>query len=343
MLSKNTVHHTAGNTTNRKLDFAPWLLPGETITTATVVSSSATLMVANITIFQKKQVRFQTTGGVADETATITAMITTSLTERHIESFDVIVDPAVPVPIPDALVLLASVTPSDAEAGITRTLTVTSMGGTAPIDMHTPTADGVTFTPVSDGVWTFTLVGTTLDDAGTNVVMSNGALTATHTSTSSGGVRSTDFKSAGKYYFEITVGTTNGTDDFVGIILSTAAISDPITFANVTGCYPNLGGFVYSNGVYSGKSLGAISHGVVGVAIDLDNRKAWFRRNGGAWFSGGSEDPATATGGVPIAPGSFSPAVGFLGTGSLVGDNFTANFGQAPFGTVAPAGFGNWF
>lgn len=92
MLSTNKIHHTVGNITNRKIDYTPWLLPGEILSTVNLVSSSATLLVANISIFLGKQVLFQTTGGAAGEVATLTATATTSTTETKIETLNVVVN-----------------------------------------------------------------------------------------------------------------------------------------------------------------------------------------------------------------------------------------------------------
>lgn len=91
-LSQNIVVHTVGNVTNRTLNYSPWLLPGETLSSAAVVSSSATLLIANVSILQGKRVLFQTTGGVAGEIATITVTVTTSKTETKIETFEVLVN-----------------------------------------------------------------------------------------------------------------------------------------------------------------------------------------------------------------------------------------------------------
>lgn len=55
----------------------------------------------------------------------------------------------------DSFTLSAVVTPAVAPAGTTRTLTVTPTGGTAPFTYATPTATGLTFTPVSANSWTF--------------------------------------------------------------------------------------------------------------------------------------------------------------------------------------------
>jgi hypothetical protein len=91
MLSKNKVYHAVGDIRNGTLNYAPWLLPGEVLSDAAVVSSSATLLITNVVVFQGKRVTFTRSGGVAGETATITATVNTSKTERKIEHFQVLV------------------------------------------------------------------------------------------------------------------------------------------------------------------------------------------------------------------------------------------------------------
>jgi len=192
------------------------------------------------------------------------------------------------------------------------------------------------------------VVYATLDGAAVATTMSNGNLTATHNAaTTADGVRSTALKTSGKYYFEVTRGVNGanpgGATCFMGIILSTGLVGDPATGTNVSACYPNQAGGVYSNNTFTNKTVGAaVAPGdLVGIAIDLDNRKAWFCKNNLNWLNAviGSENPATNTGGVVIAAGSWTPAVGFLGSGAVVGDSFTANFGASAFSGTVPSGF----
>lgn len=57
----------------------------------------------------------------------------------------------------DSFTLTATVVPSVAAAGTTRTLTVTPTGGVAPFTYSPPVSAGITFTPVSGQTnqWTF--------------------------------------------------------------------------------------------------------------------------------------------------------------------------------------------
>jgi hypothetical protein len=193
----------------------------------------------------------------------------------------------------------------------------------------------------------------TLDGIATNVTMSNGNRTATHSTTTEAGVRSTAYKTIGKYYFEVTVGASNGTTDGCGILMSTGTYSGINSGQDCTYVYPNLsGGAIYTHDGSAGISIGAVADGsIVGIAIDLDLRLGWFRQNGGNWNGNviGSQNPATATGGVniegkfslPTIGPPFSPCVSFS-SGSPAGDNMTANFGQSTYSMTPPSGFGNW-
>lgn len=57
----------------------------------------------------------------------------------------------------DSFTLSAVVTPANAPAGTTRTLTVSPTGGTAPFTFDLPTSSGITFTAVAgqNNQWTF--------------------------------------------------------------------------------------------------------------------------------------------------------------------------------------------
>jgi hypothetical protein len=180
----------------------------------------------------------------------------------------------------------------------------------------------------------------TLDGTATNVTLSNGNLTATHsnTSTNSGAV-STAMKGTGKRYFEATFTTTPSAGDGIGILLSSGTFTDMISVGSNTSVqFAGSGGIIYSNGGSSGMSTGAIANGdKISAAIDLDNRRGWFRRNGGNWNGSGTANPATNTGGFTIQSGSFAPAVGFTTGGS--GNSVTLNLGATAFTYTVPAGF----
>lgn len=184
----------------------------------------------------------------------------------------------------------------------------------------------------------------TFDGVATNVALSNGGLTATRTATTTSGAKSAAFKTTGKYYFEITVGATHGTNDGQGIITSIGSYDD-IAGGGFNGTATNFNGAIYSNNTDSGKTIGAVVSGDnVGIAIDLNARRGWFCRNGGNWNGDPTANPAAGTGGVILEAGaSFAPMVVFFGGSSaVINDTMTANFGKLNFVYAQPAGFGVW-
>lgn len=201
--------------------------------------------------------------------------------------------------------------------------------------------DGDTiFVPSIAGVIMFA----TFDGVQSQATLSNGNLTVTHSSTSTGGGRSTFLKTTGKYFFEVTATSTAGINDAIGILTSTGTYSNIVVDGtNCTVVDRGNNGSIYSDGGNTGKQLGTIISGnIICVAIDLDARLGWFRKSGGSWNGDATADPATGIGGVAIGAGSFSPVIAFGGTGAASGNNMTANFGQSTYVYPAPAGFGNW-
>jgi hypothetical protein len=172
-----------------------------------------------------------------------------------------------------------------------------------------------------------------------NATLSNGNLTATHANTvTNSGARSASAKSSGKFYFEIQVVTGHGSFDFMGLILTTGAYSDLVGGTKCTAISRG-GGSINSNNIAQGISMAAFADGsIMGMAVDLDARLAWFRK-GAVWNAGGAANPATGTGGVIVAAGSFMPFVSFAGTGTAANDAYTINCGASAFSGAVPAGF----
>jgi len=175
-----------------------------------------------------------------------------------------------------------------------------------------------------------------------NVTLSGGNLVVTSTSTSTNQgahVDAASAKTAGKYYFELTltsnasVGGNNGIG--IGTTASTyAAMGSNATTGNMTFASGN----VYAGGaIQSGINIGTFATGqIVGLAIDLDNRRAWFRKApAGNWNASGTANPATNTGGIVIPAGTMVPFVTFNATSNT----WTVNFGMAGFTGAVPSGF----
>ena len=205
--------------------------------------------------------------------------------------------------------------------------------------------DGEKWIPYPTGVGLPLPATATYDGAVTNVVMSNGNLTATYNGLGSyNGTRSTAGKSSGKYYFEVTVNQFSGSlsGDQIGILKTSASYIDMNALNANVSSISLINGKVWSNNGDSGKSIGAVaSSNVIGVAADLGNLKIWFRKNGGNWngLAIGSENPATNLGGAVVSAGTYSPALFY---NWVNGDGATGNFGATAFGTAAPSGFTGW-
>jgi hypothetical protein len=175
-----------------------------------------------------------------------------------------------------------------------------------------------------------------------SVALSNGNLTVTHGSTANAtGVFSTKALSTGKYYFEVLLQTSMSNTNGAGIkVYAGGAFSDatgqfPTGIGVSTGTATSL---IYANGVSTGKNFGAFAVGNrICAAIDLTNRLAWFRKDGGLWNVDAAADPATGVNGLAFPTGAQAPCVRF--TNGAATDAFTANFGASAFAFTPPAGF----
>ena len=187
------------------------------------------------------------------------------------------------------------------------------------------------------------VVGSAFDPSTlSNATLSNANLTVTRSNVSTGGVQSSAYKSAGKFYFEVTVGASHGSTDFVGVMSSSYGYFFAVNGNTGAGAGVWLGsGNIVISGGPSGSLGGAVSAGsIISVAFDADNDRIWFRVNGGNWNGSGTADPATNTGGAAYPVAAMAPAVAFSPYGSPVaGDNLTANFGATAFTYSVPFGF----
>lgn len=211
--------------------------------------------------------------------------------------------------------------------------------------IYGPTLPIITLLTPSDDFFYVPAIGflATLDGDAINTSLSPDKLTATHTAAiSNSGARSTSLRSSGKFYFEATIGATHGQADAVGLLTMNGTFADSPQAQNVTADYSTT--TIWSNNTSWGNLGTWVAGDHIGVAINLDNRKAWFRRNNGNWNNSTTDDPVADTGGVTMAPTPpFSPFVGFGGsTVGNPGDNITVNFGQSAFSMAQPSGFKLW-
>ena len=209
--------------------------------------------------------------------------------------------------------------------------------------------DGNTITDQSSNSNNFTLGAGTLTNTedcpsdvfctynrlGTDRTMTNGNTVVTTTNANFYGAAGTIGAVSGKYYWEVKL--TTGTLQFVGVDYNPAESfrqNKSSTTAHTYLIYPGSGAIYNNNQITSYGS--AYSQGdVVSVAMDLDNSKIYFRKNGDAWFNSG--DPtsgSTGTGAFALTAGeTYFPFVGDSTSGG--GGVTSTNFGNGYFGTTA--------
>ena len=93
----------------------------------------------------------------------------------------------------------------------------------------------------------------------------------------------------------------------------------------------------YNNGVFTAYGSAATTNDVVQIALDMDNGKIWWGKNG-TWFASG--DPASGTNAAftNLAGNTVLPAMGVGGT-TNAGGKYAFNFGQRAFAYTPPTGF----
>jgi len=151
------------------------------------------------------------------------------------------------------------------------------------------------------------------------------------------------FRSAGKYYFEVTFATATQGDTGAGI-------------ANASANYVNLGGNAangliafhgfppYFNGSGAGalSGVGAVAQGTtLCVAVDLTSQLIWLKNGPGAnWNGSAGNNPATNVGGFSYS--AIGTSVAPVGVCYGTSEAMTLNTGGSTFAGTTPAGFTAW-
>ncbi len=180
------------------------------------------------------------------------------------------------------------------------------------------------------------------------ITYSNGNLTWTCTACTGNYfiAQGTNNHASGQFYLEVTATTVAG-----GCCYATGFAPSGVV---PNGPSSNLG-FGFGVGYYVGGTVqvqGGATYTLptytdgdnIGVAVDLNNKLLWYRKNGGAWNSGvaGTQDPATGQGGLNIAP---LPSLNLYPTQSVYNnsnESGTINVGASTFAYTAPSGFSAW-
>jgi len=162
--------------------------------------------------------------------------------------------------------------------------------------------------------------------------------------------------STGKWYWEVEYDAKSGGTDqpFVGITSTQPTSNDHElgNFPNDFAWYTDNGtGYLSNNNTYSNVGFNAYTVGdVISVALDLDNNKLYFAKNGTWEKSGNPESGSTGTGAISITATASTPLGAYFpsvadGTTSY-NATFKTNFGSPPYaissGNTDSSGMGNF-
>jgi hypothetical protein len=180
----------------------------------------------------------------------------------------------------------------------------------------------------------------------TSVTFSNGNLTFTNTSSGHRMVAGTIGVSTGKWYAEVLVTSLGGTFPQIGIVDVTQWAQDSQPGANTRGWgYLSNGSVFNSNSSIDTGEASYTDADIISIAMDLDNNKLYFAKNGTYINSGVPTSGATGTGAYSITSGVtyvFSNSSLDSGTDPV----YEWNFGNAPYtissGNSDANGYGNF-
>lgn len=175
-------------------------------------------------------------------------------------------------------------------------------------------------------------------DKGANITLSGGGLIYSDSVTGSAhGVRATQSRSAGKWYWEVRVDSLTGSGAVVvGAATAAAPLTTWIGASAAAWVYLNANGAYYSGSASGGPMIPFAVGDVISVHLDMDAGKLWFAKNGAQQAGGdpgGGSFPAYSglSGGVfPVI------ARGDGGTGSAAA---TFRFSAADWTYAPAAGF----
>lgn len=169
------------------------------------------------------------------------------------------------------------------------------------------------------------------------VTLTNNNLTADALSSSGSyvAVRAGASKLAGKYYFEgrypSDIVTAN---QLVGIGSATASLSQYLGQSAQSGGLDGAGNI---QGIGAGTDGDPNLGDIISVAVDCDNKRIWFRVNGGIWNGSAGNNPTTNVGGKSFA--GFTGPVFPMWNGGFSHGVFIVNFGATAFAYAVPSGF----
>jgi hypothetical protein len=151
-------------------------------------------------------------------------------------------------------------------------------------------------------------------------------------------VQSTFAVTSGKWYWEIAL-TNDGAYAIVGVS-SQADLTSPYYpgSSSTSYGYDGLTGNKYNNGAASAYGATYASNNIISVALDMDNGKIWFAKDG-VWQASG--DPAAGTNAAFTTLSNTVSTVASYGrrSATVANPSGSINFGQRPFTYTPPTGY----
>ena len=174
------------------------------------------------------------------------------------------------------------------------------------------------------------------DDKNANITLSNGNLTATATYTAWKSVRAILGKPSGKWYWEIKISV-----DANRCLIGIGTIDESVdTYVGDTAngySYHDFDGQKFHDDVGTVYGDTFTLNDIIGIALDLDNGKLWFSKNG-VWQASGDPEAGTNEAWSGIS-GTFFPMYSpYANTDAAI-----ANFGASSFSYSVPSGFNSGF
>jgi len=181
-----------------------------------------------------------------------------------------------------------------------------------------------------------------LDNKWMNGTFSNGNLTVATSSAEYGYNTGTLGASSGKFYWEMKlIQPVSGTNYVaVGIAGRHPYDAEGLGYRADAVAYQGYDGEKRVNGSTSSYGNTWTTNDIIGIAMDLDNSKLYFSKNGTWQNSGDPESGATGTGAISITAvesteaGFYFPAVSDHAGSSWTNAIFSFNFGNGYFGTT---------
>lgn len=175
-------------------------------------------------------------------------------------------------------------------------------------------------------------------DKAAGITLSNGDLTTTMAGGSQwDAIRSIFSVSSGKWYWEITIDASPTNNNiFVGVGTSSESLTYPGDTTQGRGYYGTSGNKYYSSSSSYGDTYTAGD--IISVALDMDNGKIWWAKNG-VWQASGDPGNGLNAAYDNLAGDTFFAMIGLHTNGKIA----TANFGASSFSYSVPNGFNAGF